>query len=160
MRRNFTNRIVRNQIFSDWNSMINSYESQTLKLMYEHVSDESSLDKVYKTPIGGTRSKETFEFKGFIVSFKISKSSAESFEFLESGDTLIYTYGELNLNEPIPGKKPVTNTLFIVDPSGNRWTPNIRKSEELQRNFEVLLGDSTISTVIVVNKLEGMHSEA
>lgn len=159
MPRAFTPNKIRKLVFRDFKRLIDSSEHQDFKIKYQYNLGNKPIDPVYGHPEQSDAEEIEYieiEFKGFIVSLKASDTEFNKFEFLESGDTFIYVYGQLNLSEPVEGKRPIESTLLIVDPSGNRWTPDIRKSEDLQRNFEVLLGNDVLSTVIKVEKIEGM----
>lgn len=160
MYRGFTNARELAWIRGDFEAMVASSESHTFTFKYVTNVLKASNDPVYGHAVGGINEEVEVEKKGFIIIFKKNKSEEFGIEFIEAGDTVMFFYETMDLNELEPGKPAEENTLRIVDAAGNRWVPNIRKSKGLERAYSHLLGEQTLATVIVCSKLEGEENEA
>lgn len=152
----FTSTVDTSVIMKDWFNMIGSKESQDFSIKYMTNVGGTTNDDPFNYPTDGTNEAVEVTVKGFIVNLKVAKVGTDFAEFVEAGDTVIFLYGTINLNEPEAGKPVLDKTLKIHDPANNRWVPNVRKSQSLSKNFAVFLGNAVQSTVLVCTKIEGV----
>lgn len=126
----------RNMIRRDYEQLVRSPEACMVTLLYRAYLSETTpdvIDRVYKVN-RRVEDSEILELSTRCLQQIITPTNYKSYPqgMILLGDCVFWFSQDVNLEEPIEGKKMVRDSLVIRDPSGLLWESKLHTKEGLQ----------------------------